>query len=129
MAKSLETAKSNFCRNRQALLLLLPRTGRGRSYAPALYRLTTSRTRRRDKPLAISNIIAMLLPWSPSQQSGLRDDLILRYFRGGHKYRTILLFLLNIHNINLSMRQLKRVLKRLGSEETKCKDSSKFKTC
>ena len=56
----------------------------------------------------------MLQPWSPSKEGGSRDDLIRQYFRGGHKYRTILQFLRAIHGITLSMRQLKRVLNRLG---------------
>ena len=56
----------------------------------------------------------MFQPWSPSLESGLRDDLVLHYFRGGHKYRIILRFLRNVHNIRLSMRQLKRLLHRLG---------------
>ena len=56
----------------------------------------------------------MFQPWSPSLESGLRDDLLLHYFGGGHKYRIILRFLRNVHNIRLSMRQLKRLLRRLG---------------
>ena len=53
-------------------------------------------------------------PWSPSLEGGLRDELVRHYFRAGHKYGTILRFLRAVHGVSLSMRQLKRVLKRLG---------------
>lgn len=43
-----------------------------------------------------------------------RDDLIESYFHLGLKYTEILLFLVFSHGINLSLRQLKRILKANG---------------
>ena len=42
------------------------------------------------------------------------DVLIYCYFRLGYEYRLILCFLYFIHGITLSLRQLKRILRRLG---------------
>ena len=43
-----------------------------------------------------------------------RDDLIESYFHLGLEYTEILLFLVISHGINLSLRQLKRILKAKG---------------
>ena len=43
-----------------------------------------------------------------------RDDLIESYFHLGLEYTEILLFLVFSHGINLSLRQLKRILKAKG---------------
>lgn len=56
----------------------------------------------------------MFQPWSPSQEGGSRDHLVRQYFCAGHKYKTILQFLRSVHGFTLSIRQLKRILKRLG---------------
>ena len=40
-----------------------------------------------------------------------RDELIKQYFNIGFSYKEILVFLSTRHNISLSLRQLKRVLK------------------
>ena len=46
--------------------------------------------------------------------TGTADSLITAYFHAGHKYKTIQQFLRVVHGFLLSMRQLKRRLKRLG---------------
>ena len=43
-----------------------------------------------------------------------RDLIISSYFHSRYTYATILSFLKQFHGIKLSIRQLKRVLKRLG---------------
>ncbi len=43
-----------------------------------------------------------------------RQELISLYFHDGHSYRLITWFLSLIHGISLSVRQLKRILKRLN---------------
>jgi hypothetical protein len=48
------------------------------------------------------------------QRLGTADSLITAYFHAGHKYKTIQQFLRVVHGFLLSMRQLKRRLKRLG---------------
>ena len=53
-------------------------------------------------------------PWSPSLEEGSKESLVSLYFSAGHKYEIIRQFLHNIHGIDISLRQLKRVLKRLG---------------
>ena len=43
-----------------------------------------------------------------------RDELIETYFHLGLKYKEILLFLLDVHGVEISIRQLKRILKQRG---------------
>ena len=43
-----------------------------------------------------------------------RDELIGAYFRLGYEYKLIVCFLHFKHGVNISLRQLKRVLRRLG---------------
>ena len=43
-----------------------------------------------------------------------RDALILRYFSLGYEYGLILCFLHFLHGVTISLRQLKRILRRLG---------------
>lgn len=43
-----------------------------------------------------------------------RDDLIRSYFQEGLSYKEIVLTLLHVHGISLCLRQLKRILARLG---------------
>lgn len=51
-----------------------------------------------------------LLPYS-----GLsRNQLITKYFFDGYPYKTILILLGLLHGISLSLRQLKRILRRSG---------------
>ena len=72
--------------------------------------------------LYLSCVVAALPTWSPCFESrGPIDRLISAYFYGGHKYRTILQFLLVVHGYVLSMRQLKRKLKRLGLRRQGCR--------
>lgn len=59
--------------------------------------------------------MSSLPTWSPCLEGGTTDSLIITaYFNAGHKYKTILCFLCMVHGVVLSMRQLKRKLKRLG---------------
>ena len=59
--------------------------------------------------------LKMLPPSSPAQLHGIqREQLIHYYFLEGYTYRLILCFLLLVHGIPLSLRQLKRVLCKLG---------------
>ena len=66
--------------------------------------------------LFLPTVSAILLDYSPSFQSqGLTcDELIVKYFYLGLTATEIILFLGNIHGISLSLRQLRRVLYRLG---------------
>lgn len=66
--------------------------------------------------LFITTVSAVLPDYSPSfQREGLtRDELIVKYFYLGLTAPEILLYLANIHGISLSLRQLRRVLNRLG---------------
>ena len=43
-----------------------------------------------------------------------RDELIETYFHLGLKYKEILLFLIDVHGVEISIRQLKRILKQRG---------------
>ncbi len=43
-----------------------------------------------------------------------RDYLIANYFTEGHRYSLIICYLCYIHGISISLRQLKRILKRLN---------------
>lgn len=43
-----------------------------------------------------------------------RDDLISRYFKLGFNYQEILLFLHDHHDIHMGLRQLNRLLRKLG---------------
>ena len=52
---------------------------------------------------------------SPALSRGLgRDDLIRQYFFEGYDYHLIICFLFFIHGITLSLRQLKRILRRMN---------------
>ena len=66
--------------------------------------------------LANVGIVNSVLPrYLPSSQENYeRDDLIVKYFHLGLKYSEILLFLASSHGIQLSLRQLKRVLTKRG---------------
>ena len=61
---------------------------------------------------SVYSVLAVLLPYNPALQSGLleRNDLIENYFHLGLTATEILMFLLMVHGINLSRRQLKRIL-------------------
>ena len=43
-----------------------------------------------------------------------RDEIIALYFLYGYKYKLIRCFLYGLHGVLLSLRQVKRVLRRLG---------------
>ena len=63
----------------------------------------------------LESCLKMLPPSSPAQLHGIqREQLIHYYFLEGYTYRLILCFLLLVHGIPLSLRQLKRVLCKLG---------------
>ena len=56
-------------------------------------------------------------PFSPALLYGRgasRDSLITLYFLEGYSYRMILCFLCVVHSFSLSLRQLKRILRRKG---------------
>ena len=65
---------------------------------------------------SVYSVLAVLLPYNPALQSGLleRNDLIENYFHLGLTATEILMFLLMVHGINLSRRQLKIILQRRG---------------
>ena len=54
------------------------------------------------------------LPVSQINDLAGRDALIERYFHLGLKYKEIILFLIAVHGIHISTRQLKRILKQRG---------------
>ena len=43
-----------------------------------------------------------------------RDELIWKYFHLGYEYKLIVCFLYYVEGISISLRQLKRILQRLG---------------
>ena len=63
----------------------------------------------------LESCLKMLPPSSPAQLHGIQhEQLIHYYFLEGYTYRLILCFLLLVHGIPMSLRQLKRVLCKLG---------------
>lgn len=63
----------------------------------------------------VCKFLTFLLLLLPSFTSSLsRDEVITLYFRCGYSYKLILCFLFALHGIYLSLRQLKRILRRLG---------------
>ena len=48
------------------------------------------------------------------QENAERDVFIERYFHLGLKYKEIILFLISVHGVEISIRQLKRILKQRG---------------
>ena len=58
-------------------------------------------------------VILALLAFPPCV-FGTRDALVEHYFHLGYDYRLILCFLHFLHGISISLRQLKRILRRLG---------------
>ena len=67
-------------------------------------------------PLSMAVFQQYMPALQPGQQrsSFERDDLIERYFRLGLQHWEILAFLMLQHGIQLSLRQLKRILSRRG---------------
>ena len=61
----------------------------------------------------ILSVILALLAFPPCV-FGTRDALVEHYFHLGYDYGLILCFLHFLHGISISLRQLKRILKRLG---------------
>ena len=63
-----------------------------------------------------ASVAAVLPDYSPALQSnGLtRGEIVERYFSLGFGAKEIALFLLNVHGIRISLRQLKRVLRYRG---------------
>ena len=57
-------------------------------------------------------ILLFLFP-IPVGSSQTRDNIITRYFHCGFSYPLIICFLYFVHGISLSLRQLKRILRRL----------------
>ena len=57
-----------------------------------------------------------------------RDDLICSYFREGFSYNEIVLTLLHVHGISLCLRQLKRILARLGLKRKFGQEESPIET-
>jgi transposase len=71
--------------------------------------------------LAHIAVVQSVLPtYLPNPQENYeRDDLIVKYFRLGMKYTEILMFLASVHGIQLSLRQLKRVVTKRGLSRRK----------
>ena len=90
-------------------------------------------------PLHPAHVIALLValfaspvqsitpPWSPSLHQGTTDDLITYYFNAGHQYIKIVYFLCIVHGLVISMRQLKRKLKRLSLRRRAPKTAANFR--
>ena len=57
-----------------------------------------------------------------------RDDLSCSYFREGFSYNEIVLTLLHVHGISLCLRQLKRILARLGLKRKFSQEESPIET-
>ena len=66
--------------------------------------------------LAHTVVVQCVLPtYVPNRQENHeRDDLIVKYFRLGMKYTEILMYLASLHGIQLSLRQLKRIVAKRG---------------
>ena len=66
--------------------------------------------------LAHTVVVQCVLPtYVPNpQENHERDDLIVKYFRLGMKYTEILMYLASLHGIQLSLRQLKRIVAKRG---------------
>lgn len=58
--------------------------------------------------------VVMVLPVFVVGDRTLRDALIQHYFRLGYEYSLIICFLYFLHGITISLRHLKRTLRRLG---------------
>jgi hypothetical protein len=77
--------------------------------------------------LFASPVRSITPPWSPSLHQGTTDDLITYYFNAGHQYIKIVYFLCIVHGLVISMRQLKRKLKRLGLRRRAPKTAANFR--
>ena len=65
---------------------------------------------------------------SPAEDAGrTRESLIKKYFEEGFEYRIILCFLYWVHGFILSLRHLKRLLKRMKLRRRKALDASSFR--
>ena len=64
----------------------------------------------------IHSAVSVLPEYTPAiQADGLtRDEIIKSYFNLRFSYVEILSFLVNVHGIHLGLRQIKRILRRLG---------------
>lgn len=65
-----------------------------------------------ESTLLVAFLFIVVLPSLTNSLS--RDEIITSYFRCGYSYKLILCFLFGLHGIHLSLRQLKRILRRLG---------------
>lgn len=45
---------------------------------------------------------------------GTRNELIKEYFRQGYEYNMIVMFLFCVHGVSISVRQLKRILRKMN---------------
>ena len=66
--------------------------------------------------MVCSTSLAVLPSYSPAIRNNavMRDEIIENYFSLGLTAPEIALFLVSVHGIGISLRQLKRILKRLG---------------
>ena len=64
--------------------------------------------------MAVFVTVLLLIITLSSLALASRDRLIQEYFYQGYPYQLILCFLYFVHGISLSLRQLKRILKRLS---------------
>ena len=77
--------------------------------------------------LLSSTSTAVVPPYSPEIRNNavMRDEMIKSYFNPG----LIAPFLVSVHGIAISLRQLKRILRRLGCQAAKSQLSSKSQLC
>ena len=66
--------------------------------------------------IGIHSAVSVLPQYIPAIQADdlTQDEIIKRYFNLGLNYLEILRFLANVHGIHLGLRQIKRILRRLG---------------
>jgi len=53
----------------------------------------------------------------------MHDEIIENYFNLGLTAPEIALFLASVHGVGISLRQLKRILRRLGSTRRRCRSN------
>ena len=71
--------------------------------------------------LLCSTSTSVVPPYSPEIRNNavMRDEMIKSYFNPGLITPKIAPFLVSVHGIAISLRELKRILRRLGSQAAK----------
>jgi len=72
-----------------------------------------------------STSLAALPSYSPAIRNNavMRNKIIKNYFNLGLTAPEIALFLVSVHGIGISLRQLKRILRRLGCTRRRCQSN------